>query len=133
MNKIDEKMYKADLIKREREQLIQQRGLMKKEIEKQKRDMMDKLEKVKQGKIDPNELLKSISKESPQTIGIINHSSGPSNENSRIASQKPGASVEKSHKKTEPHRKTDEEAKRDMNTLIEKQNAEMLKLLEDEQ
>jgi len=35
---------------------------MKKEIEKQKRDMMEKLEKVKQGKIDPNELLKSLSK-----------------------------------------------------------------------
>ena len=30
MNKIDEKMYKADNIKREREQLLQQRQVMKK-------------------------------------------------------------------------------------------------------
>lgn len=30
MNKIDEKMYKADHIKREREQLLQQRQVMKK-------------------------------------------------------------------------------------------------------
>lgn len=62
MNKIEEKMFKADHIKNEREQLLQQRQVMKKEIEKQKRDMMEKLEKVKQGKIDPNELLKSLSK-----------------------------------------------------------------------
>ena len=34
--------------------------------------MMEKLEKVKQGKIDPNELLKSLTRESPQTIGIVN-------------------------------------------------------------
>ena len=72
MNKIDEKMYKADHIKREREQLLQQRQVMKKQIQKQKRDMMEKLEKVKQGKIDPNDLLKSLTRESPQTIGIVN-------------------------------------------------------------
>ena len=72
MNKIDEKMYKADHIKREREQLLQQRQVMKKQIQKQKRDMMEKLEKVKQGKIDPNDLLKSLTRESPQTIGVVN-------------------------------------------------------------
>ena len=60
---------------------------MKKQIEKQKRDMMEKLEKVKQGKIDPNELLKSLSKESPQTIGVINNNSDKHerNDNSRVA------------------------------------------------
>ena len=35
---------------------------MKKEIDRQKYDMMEKIDKVKQGKLDPNELLKSISK-----------------------------------------------------------------------
>lgn len=40
MNKIDEKMTKAQQIQREREQLLEQRQVMKKEIEKQKRDMM---------------------------------------------------------------------------------------------
>jgi hypothetical protein len=33
-------MFKADHIKQERDQLLNQRQLMKKEIEKQKRDMM---------------------------------------------------------------------------------------------
>lgn len=88
MNKIDEKMTKAQQIQREREQLLEQRQLMKKEIEKQKRDMMEKIEKVKQGKIDPNELLKSLSKESPQTISVIHadkkNQSITSNENSKI-------------------------------------------------
>jgi hypothetical protein len=54
MNKIEDKMSKAEQIKYEREQLLDQRQLMKKEIEKQKRDMMDKIDKLKQGKIDPN-------------------------------------------------------------------------------
>lgn len=69
--------------------------------------MMEKIDKLKQGKIDPNELLKSFSKESPQTIGIVNSSSLPrvnntsnsNNNNSRITSNK-GASVKK-----EPHRR----------------------------
>lgn len=34
---------------------------MKKEIDKEKREMHEKIEKLKQGKMDPNELLKSIS------------------------------------------------------------------------
>ena len=137
MNKIEEKMYKADHIKRERQQLLQQRQVMKKEIEKQKRDMMDKLEKVKQGKIDPNQLLKSLTRESPNTIGVINSDlQKSSNDGSRIASHKPGQSLNKEHRrieKIEPSRKTEEEVKRDMNSMIEKQNAEMLKLLEEEQ
>lgn len=54
MGRIEEKMSKADHIKNERAQLLDQRQLMKKEIEKQKRDMMDKIDKLKQGKIDPN-------------------------------------------------------------------------------
>lgn len=37
MNKIEEKMMKADHIKQERDQLLNQRQLMKKEIERQKR------------------------------------------------------------------------------------------------
>lgn len=74
--------------------------------------MMDKLEKVKQGKIDPNQLLKSLTRESPQTIGVV---TSEKNENSRIATSKP----HKEHKKTEGGgRKTEEEAKRDMNSLI---------------
>ena len=48
--------------------------------------MMEKLEKVKQGKIDPNDLLKSLTRESPQTIGIVNSNK---NENSRVATSKP--------------------------------------------
>lgn len=48
--------------------------------------MMEKLEKVKQGKIDPNQLLKSLTKESPQTIGVIN---SEKNENSRVVTHKP--------------------------------------------
>ena len=43
---------------------------MKKEIEKQKRDMMEKIEKLKQGKIDPNELLKSLSMETSQKVTV---------------------------------------------------------------
>ena len=77
---------------------------MKKEIEKQKRDMMEKLEKVKQGKIDPNELLKSLSKQTPQNIGIINSdaikNNSSVNENSRVATHKPGISVSKENRKT---------------------------------
>lgn len=56
-------MEKAQHIKREREQLLNQREEMKKEIEKQKRDMLLKIDKLKQGKIDPNELLKSLTQE----------------------------------------------------------------------
>ena len=88
MGKIEEKMSKAEHIQRERQQLLDQRQVMKKEIEKQKRDMLEKIEKVKQGKIDPNELLKSLSKESPQTITITpadrKNQSITSNENSKI-------------------------------------------------
>ncbi len=36
-------MTKADIIKNERQQLLDQRQLMKKEIEKQKRDMFEKI------------------------------------------------------------------------------------------
>ena len=54
LEKIEEKMFKADLIKNERQQLLDQRQLMKKEIERQKREMYEKIEKLKQGKIDPN-------------------------------------------------------------------------------
>ena len=36
LDKIEEKMLKADIIKDERQQLLEQRQLMKKEIEKQK-------------------------------------------------------------------------------------------------
>jgi hypothetical protein len=36
-------MEKAENIKREREDLLNQRQIMKKEIEKQKRDMFDKI------------------------------------------------------------------------------------------
>jgi TnpA family transposase len=117
MNKIEEKMTKAQQIQREREQLLDQRQVMKKEIEKQKRDMMDKIEKVKQGKIDPNELLKSLSKESPQTISIIQADKQKqtitSNENSKIRI-KQNQSLENSRKaeKTEPSKKTEEDAKR---------------------
>ena len=32
--------------------------------------MLEKIEKVKQGKLDPNILLKTLSKETPQTITI---------------------------------------------------------------
>ena len=37
--------------------------------------MMEKLEKVKQGKIDPNDLLKSLTKETPQTIAVVSDNS----------------------------------------------------------
>jgi hypothetical protein len=37
LDKIEEKMLKADIIKDERQQLLEQRQIMKKEIEKQKR------------------------------------------------------------------------------------------------
>ena len=47
-------MSKADHIKQERNQLLEQRQLMKKEVEKQKREMLEKIQKLKQGKIDPN-------------------------------------------------------------------------------
>lgn len=70
MEKIDEKMMKADNIKREKYQLIEQRQLMKKEIEKQKRDMFDKIQKLKQGKIDPNQLLNSLSMDTGQNISV---------------------------------------------------------------
>lgn len=82
--------------------------------------MMEKIEKLKQGKIDPNELLKSITKESPQSIGVIHSDTKPNhtsvNNNSRIgvATQK-AASVSKEPRrveKTEPSRKTEEEAKK---------------------
>ena len=66
--------------------------------------MMEKLEKVKQGKIDPNDLLKSLTRESPQTIGIVN---SDKNENSRVATTKP-QKEHKEHKKTEGGRKTEE-------------------------
>lgn len=39
LDKINEKMTRADSIKAEREQLLQQRAEMKKEIEAQKREM----------------------------------------------------------------------------------------------
>jgi uncharacterized protein YbgA (DUF1722 family) len=70
MTKIEDKMLKAQHIKEEREQLIHQRGEMKKEIEKQKRDMFEKIEKFKQGKLDPNELQKSLSMDSSQRVSI---------------------------------------------------------------
>ena len=60
---------KADEIKRERMDILEQRQLMKKEIDRQKFDMMEKIDKVKQGKMDPNILLKTIAKD--QSIGII--------------------------------------------------------------
>ena len=71
-----------------------------------------------------------MTKESPSTIGIINSSDTHKNDNSRIASHKPGVSVNKDNRRgTEPIRKTEEEIKKEMNAMIEKQNAEMLKLL----
>ena len=81
---------------------------------------MEKLEKVKQGKIDPNELLKSLSKETPQNIGIISSdaikNNSSVNEHSRVASHKPGISVSKEnrrHEKTEPsHKRNDDEIKK---------------------
>ena len=54
-------MKRAEDIKAEREQLLEQRSLMKKEIEQQKRDISHKLEKMRQGKIDPAEILNSLS------------------------------------------------------------------------
>lgn len=44
--------------------------------------MMEKIEKLKQGKIDPNQLLKSFSKETPQSIGILNNDSVKGNNSS---------------------------------------------------
>ena len=41
--------------------MLEQRSLMKKEIEQQKRDISHKLEKMRQGKIDPAEILNSLS------------------------------------------------------------------------
>ena len=35
--------------------------------------MMEKIEKLKQGKIDPNELLKSLSMETNQNISVVTH------------------------------------------------------------
>ena len=72
--------------------------------------MMEKLEKVKQGKIDPNELLKSITRESPNQIGLIHADTHKNhNEGSRVVSHKPAASLNKEHRraeKTEPSRKS---------------------------
>ena len=51
---------------------------MKKEIDKQKRDMHEKIEKLKQGKMDPNELLKSISLEKTGNIKV-NYGNKPEN------------------------------------------------------
>ncbi len=78
--------------------------------------MMEKIQKLKQGKIDPNELLKSFSKESPQTIQIVNNSVEKpkpfqNNENSRVAVSQKGSSMAKQNRKgekTEPHKKSDE-------------------------
>lgn len=115
MGKIEEKMSKAEHIQQEREQLLDQRQIMKKEIERQKREMMEKIEKVKQGKIDPNELLKSLSKESPQAISVApadrKNQSITSNENSKIKVMKGSSpSLENSRKveKTEHSRKSED-------------------------
>jgi hypothetical protein len=61
LDKIGEKMTRAETIKAEREQLLSQRAQMKKEIEQQKREMYEKIDKVKQGKMNPNEILMSLS------------------------------------------------------------------------
>ena len=104
--------------------------------------MMEKIEKLKQGKIDPNQLLKSFSKETPQSIGILNNDSVKGNNSSINEHSKVGitshkaASLNKDIKraqKTQPNKKSEEEIKKDLNNLIEKQNSEMLKLLEDQQ
>ena len=70
MEKISIKMEKAERIKKEREDLLVQRDLMKKEIEKEKREMFEKIEKVKLGKIDPNELLKSLSSDNGSSLQV---------------------------------------------------------------
>jgi hypothetical protein len=53
MEKIQEKMLRAEAIKQEREEIMDQRAIMKKQIEVEKREMMEKIEKVKLGKMRP--------------------------------------------------------------------------------
>ena len=71
MEKIELKMEKAERIKKERQDLLVQRALMKKEIEKEKREMFEKIEKVKLGKLNPNELLKNLSTDTGMDIKPI--------------------------------------------------------------
>lgn len=73
-------MTRADLIKAEREQLLIQRGEMKKEIEQQKREMYEQIEKVKQGKLNPSEILQTLSIQK----GSDNISRSPSKPNKSV-------------------------------------------------
>lgn len=58
--KLNEKMERADKLQGDLSVLLVQRQNMRREIEKQKRDIMGKFEKLREGKLPPQELQKQL-------------------------------------------------------------------------
>lgn len=127
---------------------------MKKEIEQQKRDMYEKIEKVKQGKMNPNEILQSLSiqqkERDPNNVSKSPSKTVKTQEDRRIHDRNNSSSIPKESKNTtldqtklqanHPSapstvlkKRSDEELKKDLENMVNRQNSEMLRVLEEEQ
>lgn len=69
------KMEKANKIKQERAQLLEKRSLMHKQIELQKYAIQEKIQKLKQGKISPDQIMKTLSFQQNWSSSIISNKS----------------------------------------------------------
>lgn len=129
---------------------------MKREIEQQKREMLEKIEKVKQGKLDPSEILQSLSVQQKER-DPNNVSRSPAkpvktqaHEEKKMSDRNNSSSLPKESKNTTLDqtskmqgntsapstmlkKRNEEELKRELEALINKQNSEMLRVLEEEQ
>lgn len=72
--RINEKMQKADYMQFEKSKLLEQRMLMKKQIGLEKQELLNKIELVKQGKLDPGLLSHEGSSMKNSKVGLSDSS-----------------------------------------------------------
>ena len=90
---------------------------------------------MKQGKMDPNELLKSISMETTQKVSVVKHEKVAVDKSTKQQQpnksyeqrRSPNVSVtqkkENKSNKPQPQKKSQEEIKAEMQSMVDKQNA----------
>jgi hypothetical protein len=149
-------MGQVDQMKEERSQLLERRALMKKEMEIQKFQIQQKIEKVKQGKLDPALLRKELEaqdslltfKSEPYSLSLSkNKSFAEINKTSQDVGNRQSRgdnNNSKSEAKAVQQEKSERKGKvlearenvlsgPEIREVVERQNKEMLKLLIEEQ
>ncbi|KAL4471753.1 hypothetical protein ABPG74_008646 [Tetrahymena malaccensis] len=146
MEKINDKMLRATSIQEERNQLLLQRQFMRLEIEKQKKLIAIKMEKVKLGKMNPNDIINDFK----NSTGSVLFSSSVDNLNKTYPNKSLTESPQNKKRKliestrekkvqtqikpvSVPNDASEKEINKIISELKQRQNVEMLRLLEEEQ